>query len=176
MVHVMSAWQAHCLPWQSWKMNPVRYSGYKLELYTWFCNFFLRVGHLIYAYCLSFKRVNIFQKGPFQPSFEGLNVHFGNSTHKIKCNREPGFYGEVGKVKGQGAARWALPAGQLSVIGQRERHTSVCSIHHAHKSSLSTRCKCACMRGNTNTSSTYNRASIIASLLESRGEITQGLS
>lgn len=36
------------------------------------------------------------------------------------------------------------------------------------KSSLSNRCKCACMHGNVNTSSTYNRASIIASLLDGR--------
>lgn len=31
VVHVMSAWQAQCLPWQSQNMNPVRYSDYKLE-------------------------------------------------------------------------------------------------------------------------------------------------
>lgn len=49
------------------------------------------------------------------------------------------------------------------------RAEGMSSIGHAHKPSQSTRCKCACMRGNTNTSSTYNRASIIASLLESGG-------
>lgn len=85
------------------------------------------------------------------------------STPKIKCNRE--FYGEMGKVKGRRGGQ-VSPACRAAISHRAE---GMSSIGHAHKPSQSTRCKCACMRGNTNTSSTYNRASIIASLLESGG-------
>lgn len=104
-------------------------------------------------------RVDEFQNVTFVASFK--------LTLEIKCYTEPRFYCEVGKVKGrrERPGEPCLRANYLSSCRGDERHGSVCSVHHAHKSSLSTRFKCARMHGNTNTSSTYNRRSIIASWL-----------
>lgn len=150
VVHVMSAWKAHCLLWQSQWTVPVCYSGQKYVENI--LDVSLKLGHFG-------LRVDEFQNVTFVASFK--------LTLEIKCYTEPRFYCEVGKVKGrrERPGEPCLWANYLSSCRGDERHGSVCSVHHAHKSSLSTRFKCARMHGNTNTSSTYNRRSIIASWL-----------
>lgn len=169
--------QAHCLPWQSWKISSatrlfwtkmnwkhVECGSMKSWMFPWKWAVWIAPVASASNELIYFKKWH-----------SCLRL---KSTLKIKCNRERGFYAEMGKVKGRrGRPGEPCLQGSYQPSGERvERHSSVCSIYHAHKSSPSTRCKYACMRGNTNTYSTYNRASIIASLLESSGKITWGLS
>lgn len=159
----MSAWQAHCLPWQSLMMNPALHSGQKWLRKHIECR-------LIQSKMFPWKR-DVWIRPVSSASNELTYIKMQHSCFCLKVyiqnkmqQGEPGFYSEMGKVKGsQGRPGEPCLQGSYQSSGG-----GMSPIHRAHKPSLFTRCKCACMRGNTYASSTYNRESIIASLLESR--------
>lgn len=105
VVHVMSAWKAHCLLWQSRWTVPVCYSGQKYVENI--LDISLKLGHFG-------LRVDVFQNVTFVASFK---LTLKNKTlHGAKVLR----WGGKGEGS-QGKARWALSPGQLSVIRQRGR-------------------------------------------------------
>lgn len=95
------------------------------------------------------------------------------SAFKIKCNRESHDFTVRWERRRGHRGSQVNPAFRAAVS---QLTGGMSTIHHAYKSSVFSHCKCACMCGGTYASTTYNRESIIASLLESREKITWGLS
>lgn len=80
----------------------------------------IKVGHLDHGCRLSFKRVHIFQNVTVLPSFEVDTQNKMQQGARI-------FTVRWERWRVAEAARWALPAGQLSVIGLRDELNLPCT-------------------------------------------------